>query len=290
MSKEEISRKKRVKGGHRTSVKRLISMADEYPKIPVSTLQEKEVILRDINNDLLALVNEDEIEDEIGQADEYSELIRTSIANIKMSIAKLTISTQNTQQTQHNHHDTSQVHTTYDNHSNSRSNSPAAETNRPRSRTTSHLKLPKLTMKEFDGKLDQWTILVETVKPRLAIGVVVDITYNTQSWNGNQQYPYSNQHIQQAHNRLNQESQNNNQLSGDNQNYQSAQNKLSQDPSKNGATVLFFIHNNHFYDTILIKKAIRCSVGRLCCLEQLSTNPTHIISRIESISIFSFDD
>ncbi|ESO85502.1 hypothetical protein LOTGIDRAFT_154990 [Lottia gigantea] len=127
MSKEEISRKKRVRGGHRTSVKRLISMADEYPKIPdfvpkfeatVSTLQEKEVILCDINNDLLALVNEDEIEDEIGQADEYSELIRTAIANIKMSIAKLTISTQITQQIQHNHHDTSQVHTTYDNHSN----------------------------------------------------------------------------------------------------------------------------------------------------------------------------
>ena len=94
---EELSRKRRQRGGHRSSATRIISSAIEvlatgdvsqFAKHAVklnqqrASLRQKQITLRQLDAEILALVGEDEIESEIERADLVEENIQLAIANI----------------------------------------------------------------------------------------------------------------------------------------------------------------------------------------------------------------
>ena len=99
---EELSRKRRTRGGHRFTATRIITSAikalatgdlSEIAKHAVklnqrkASLQEKRTILRQLNMGILALVNEEEMEAEIERADLVEENIQLAIANIDHALS-----------------------------------------------------------------------------------------------------------------------------------------------------------------------------------------------------------
>ena len=99
---EELSRKRRQRGGHRSSATRIISSAIEvlatgdvsqFAKHAVklnqerASLQQKQTTLRQLDAEILVLVGEDEIEAEIERADLVEENIQLAIANIDNALS-----------------------------------------------------------------------------------------------------------------------------------------------------------------------------------------------------------
>ncbi|CAB3994553.1 Hypothetical predicted protein [Paramuricea clavata] len=103
MTEEELKRKIRVRGGHRASAKRIIAAAEESlqvfdPNNPeavikvkqqLTTLKEKMKTLSVHDEELLSLVKEEEIENEIEQADIFKERLQHSIVSIEMALEKI---------------------------------------------------------------------------------------------------------------------------------------------------------------------------------------------------------
>ncbi|CAB4019970.1 PREDICTED: uncharacterized protein LOC107346460 [Paramuricea clavata] len=103
MTEEELKRKIRVRGGHRASAKRIIAAAEESlqvfdPNNPetvikvkqqLTTLKEKMKTLSVHDKELLSLVKEEEIENEIEQADIFKERLQHSIVSIEMALEKI---------------------------------------------------------------------------------------------------------------------------------------------------------------------------------------------------------
>ena len=94
---EELTRKRRVRGGHRASAKRIISSvieilsAGDVSRInehAVKLTQQKASLegkldsLEELDAEILAIVPEDEIEAEIERADLLKENIQLALANI----------------------------------------------------------------------------------------------------------------------------------------------------------------------------------------------------------------
>ena len=80
MAAEEFSRKKRLRGAHRGLVTRLLTQvhesieSDEGPNISKlkqqrETLSTKLEVLLKLDEELIGLVEEDDLDDEVGQAD-----------------------------------------------------------------------------------------------------------------------------------------------------------------------------------------------------------------------------
>ena len=99
---EELSRKRRTRGGHRSTATRIITSAikvlatgdlSEIAKHAVklnqqkASLQEKRTILRQLDMEILTLVDEAEIEAEIERADLVEENIQLAIANIDHALS-----------------------------------------------------------------------------------------------------------------------------------------------------------------------------------------------------------
>ena len=99
---EELSRKRRTRGGHRSTATHIITSAikvlatgdlSEIAKHAVklnhqkASLQEKRTILRQLDMEILTLVDEAEIEAEIEQADLVEENIQLAIANIDHALS-----------------------------------------------------------------------------------------------------------------------------------------------------------------------------------------------------------
>ena len=89
---EGLSRKKKMRGGHRASAQRIIRLAYETIESTESNeticskleqykvaLQEKLDTVKQLDADILDLVNEDELEEEIGLADEFKEKVRKAM-------------------------------------------------------------------------------------------------------------------------------------------------------------------------------------------------------------------
>ena len=81
---EELSRKKKVRGGHKASASRMMSKVDELmvadgvPDISKvnqlgMSLKEKLQEIKVFKGEILALVKDDELDDEIAQADLFKE-------------------------------------------------------------------------------------------------------------------------------------------------------------------------------------------------------------------------
>ena len=95
---EELARKKKVRGGHKASATRMMSRvdelmtADEYPDISKlnqlgMSLKEKLQEVKVFDSEILALVKDDELEDEIAQADLFKERIYSTLIRIEKATA-----------------------------------------------------------------------------------------------------------------------------------------------------------------------------------------------------------
>jgi hypothetical protein len=152
MTEEELKRKIRVRGGHRSSAKRIIAAAEEslhvfdpnHPetvikvKQQLTTLKEKMKTLSVHDEEILSLVKEEEIENEIEQADIFKERLQHSIVSIEMALEKI-------------------VNETLAHGSTVSGTSPSSSNVSQNSSYSATVKLPKLSLKKFSGDVTKWT-------------------------------------------------------------------------------------------------------------------------------------
>lgn len=179
---EELSRKRRQRGGHRSSATRIISSAIEvlvtgdvtqFAKHAVklnqqrASLQQKQITLRQLDAEILALVGEDEIEAEIERADLVEENIQLAIANIDNALssnanASSVVSNQSAQSPVQP--STSANTSTEEGHVENGSSSPRANLvdSAASSPGKTQVKLPKLELKKFNGDHSKWISFWDT--------------------------------------------------------------------------------------------------------------------------------
>ena len=146
---EELARKKKVSGGHKASATRMMSRvdklmaADEDPDISKlnqlgMSLKEKLQEVKVFDSEILALVKDDELEDEIAQADLFKERIQADLFKERIYSTLIRIEKA-----------TAPPPT---------SNTAATEPTVAVPTAPGHkVRLPKLTIKPFNGKLTAWT-------------------------------------------------------------------------------------------------------------------------------------
>lgn len=146
---EEGAKKRKIRGGHRTSAKRTINassailddfdLSDKQQSEKLLqqkiTLNEKLVILQKLDDEILAITEEKDIEREIEESDLLRERIHGTIVRIDVAISS-------THQTQ-----SPVVEGTQEVGSNNSSTTSSA----------AKIKLPKLSLKKFKGDIKEWT-------------------------------------------------------------------------------------------------------------------------------------
>ena len=140
----DLSHKKKVRGGHRASATKMVRKAEDFlaeeepnhsqlARIRLS-LQEKLSVLKELDSEVVDLVKEEEVANEIEQADTYMEDMYDAIAKLEQLSLKP---------------------------SSAATTSSAASTSEPLpsrdSASESRVKLPKLTIQPFKGELTTWT-------------------------------------------------------------------------------------------------------------------------------------
>ena len=149
MSAEELAKKKRVRAGHKASATRMIGNAEELLKTAGSdvlrltqlsrSLKEKLDVLTTLDGDIINLVDEGSVGDEIEQADTFKEGIYSTLVKIEKYCAPPPVAPPTTVPT---------PPTTL---------SPATA-----SESSSRVRLPKLTIRPFNGDLTAWTTFWES--------------------------------------------------------------------------------------------------------------------------------
>ena len=99
MTSGELMRKKKVRAAHRTSATRLLGQADALiDTTPINAdelallqtnLSTKLTTLETLNKEIEELIPEDQLEDKIGRADEYSERIQRTLLRISKALKTL---------------------------------------------------------------------------------------------------------------------------------------------------------------------------------------------------------
>ena len=95
---EELARTKRVRGGHKASARRMITKVEELLSRPETpdpltlkqlgmSLREKLEVIKTLDGEILELVEEDDLADEIDQADLYKENIYSTLIKMDGVIA-----------------------------------------------------------------------------------------------------------------------------------------------------------------------------------------------------------
>ena len=150
---EELTRRKRVRAGHKASATRMINRVEEMLSAEDRTdpsklnqlgmsLKEKLKEIKVLDSEILTLVRDEELEDEIAQADLYKERIYSTLIMIEKSTAPASLPSATTAETP----------TT----ATALTSSTPAHSNKVR--------LPKLTIKPFNGKLTAWTPFWDSFK------------------------------------------------------------------------------------------------------------------------------
>lgn len=96
MTSEELARKKKVRAAHQTSATRLMGQAetligttpinhDELALVQTN-LSAKLTTLDTLNSEIVELTPGDQLEDEIGRADEYSEKIQRTLLQVRKAL------------------------------------------------------------------------------------------------------------------------------------------------------------------------------------------------------------
>ena len=143
----ELARKKRVRAGHRVSATKMISRTEDFlardvpdvsklPQLKLS-LNEKLEVLKQLDEEIVGMVNEDDVSGEIEQSDEFREGIYAVAVRIECALAL-----------------------------------PTSTPPPPRSSAVMHIppsvgsqvKLPKITLRPFDGELTSWTPFWDSFK------------------------------------------------------------------------------------------------------------------------------
>ena len=144
---EGLTRKKRIRAGHKASATRmltningLLSTLEPGPTTDTSrltqlklSLQEKLETLRQYDSEILDLTEEDQLVTEIEQADIFKEEIYTAITKIDKLVGLISSSP----------------------HTSSHVRAPS-DVPPPTRDSTHHAKLPKLTLKSFNGDITTW--------------------------------------------------------------------------------------------------------------------------------------
>ena len=135
---EGLGKKKKVRAGHKGSVTRMLNqidtiLADGAPDVSKQlSLQEKLDTIKLIDGEILDLIEEDNVATEIEQADSFKEGICASMIKIDKCTKACVVSAMPPTPS---------------------SSDPRTSTLRDRDR----VKLPKLTLHQFNGEMTQWT-------------------------------------------------------------------------------------------------------------------------------------
>lgn len=150
----ELNTKKRIRGGHRSSFKRLETKArgildaikdsptEIYNQIATLTqlkmsVQSKLTTLHELDEAILALTKDEELENEIEQADLLTEGMHQIIVEIDLALSKPTVQQQTTV-------------------------APSGVVKDSDSATPVGTRLPKLQLKKFSGKLTEWQAFTDS--------------------------------------------------------------------------------------------------------------------------------
>ena len=100
MTAEELSRKRMVRGAHRSSAVRLMGQADtRIGATPIdvdeltllqASLSSKLTVLEALDTEIVVLTPEDQLEEEIAKADDYSERVRRTLLCICKALESAT--------------------------------------------------------------------------------------------------------------------------------------------------------------------------------------------------------
>lgn len=147
----EAQRKKYVRAGHRGSATKMISRSEELLAAdPLDTfklsqiklsLTEKLQLLKQLDEEFLSVVSEDEVVREIEQADEFKETIYAALVRMERALTPVPPATPPTTLP---------------------AVLPVTVTDPPPA--ASKVKLPKLTLQPFDGQLTSWTPFWDSFK------------------------------------------------------------------------------------------------------------------------------
>ena len=185
---EALSRKKKMRGAHRSSVTRMITQVEELlraepEELNVSQLKQKRQalvgkteLLTKLDEEILTTIEEDGLEDEVEQADLVRERIELTIINLDSALNEVSLRTHKSPKPTNGHERTTESHSSPPGeHTSTRSSTPSdpgSHTNTPipsRSPTppltggrSPRVKLPKLSLKKFNGDLTRWTTFWDT--------------------------------------------------------------------------------------------------------------------------------
>ena len=151
-STETLHRKKAVRGGHRASVTKAIGRADELLASGVPNedkllqlklaLSEKLEVLKNLDAEILDMIKEEDIADEIAQADGYKDEVYATLVGVERALKQITTAIPEATPTI-----VSSPRPTHSTHAGS------------------HVKLPKLNIQPFKGDLTAWTSFWECSSP-----------------------------------------------------------------------------------------------------------------------------
>ncbi|CAB4004998.1 Hypothetical predicted protein [Paramuricea clavata] len=147
---EEATKKRKIRGGHRSSTKRTINASstilDDFDPSNKQltekllqqkiTLKENLDILQNLDNDILAITEEKDIEKEIEESDLLRERIHPTIVRIDSIVSPMSLppspSPEGTKEEGNNHNSSTISH------------------------SSAKIKLPKLSLKKFKGDIKEW--------------------------------------------------------------------------------------------------------------------------------------
>ena len=175
---EQLARKKKIRGGHRSSATRTITQiyeAIENPDNPESTLtklkqckmalEEKRQVVKRCDEEILEQTNEDDLEDEIEQADVFAERVQRAIIDVtnaiamkESSVTPVTVPSTRDSPPPVLPPSTSVPPSTPSPtlHTSTPSTPTVSSPAHPPSLTTTKVKLPRLTLKRFNGDVTKW--------------------------------------------------------------------------------------------------------------------------------------
>ena len=181
MSAQELTKKKRIRAGHKLSVTLIIAQVKETLevddwnaaklKLHLQLLQGKQDILNKLDAEILeGLETEDEITGEIEQADIFKENIAMTIIDLETALGKQQNDAPTQAQTRDRNDESAQVHGSRPetpNNRDVREGTPLSVTPSPSSPSRTEptlaqprggkVKLPKLSLRKFSGDPTAWT-------------------------------------------------------------------------------------------------------------------------------------
>lgn len=187
---DELSRKRRQRGGHRSTTTRIISSVIEnlgageisrFNEHAVklrqqrASIEEKLVILVELDVDILAHMAEDEIEGEIERQDLFKENVRLAIANIDNALSTPEVVSHTAHAGKWRSHQERLV-------ASKRCSGQFVTSVSTLNKT--QVKLPKLELKKFDGDQSKWSSFWDTFEASMHdnSSILMNRRFSQENW------------------------------------------------------------------------------------------------------------